>query len=161
MKKLLINPLSRLGFSMIELLIVISIIGVIATISTVGFNFQESPLVFKSNVSEVANFLSAVRSKSISQVKPDICAGYPLDGYQVAVTSGGRDYQSQVICGGVHVVAQKSLPSGFSFAAGSAITVKFDVATGTVSNPGSILVSGQGRTSTITIDKLGNISVRP
>lgn len=147
------------GFTLIEILLVFAVIGIITTITVTSFGTYSASQTFGTGVSEFANFMSITRSKSISQVKPSVCSSATLEGYMVALTSS-TDYVQDVICGGnIYQISKKKLPGQVTFLTGSASSITFDVSTGTVKNTGSIAIGGFGRTNTIKIDKIGNISI--
>ncbi len=141
-----------------ELLIVFAFIGIISMMSVVVFSSYNSSQVFGSGMSGFSSLLNIARSRAISQVKPSVCGTNPLDGYKVVITPSGQDYHLDVVCAGDHLITQKKLPGQVSF--GSGLTsVLFDVSTGTVSAPGTITISGYGKTKSIIINNTGNISL--
>lgn len=148
------------GFALTELLIVFAITAIIAGISITAFSAYNRSQVFGRAVTEVTELLSVARSRALSQVKPGSCAASPLDGYEVTFTVTGSEYKLRSVCGGTsYEAAKKLLPSQITFQAGSSPSILFDVSTGTVNNPGAITVSGFGKTSTISVNKIGKITV--
>lgn len=157
-KKFLRLKRLKKGFTLIELVLVFSVIGIITAIGISSFGSYNNSQQFETGLAEFSNFLSITRSKAISQVKPSVCTG-TLEGYRVAVTISGSNYEQDVLCGGsVFTLTRKKLPDQLTFMSGSIANISFDVSTGTVLSPGSIAITGFGKTKTVMVDKIGNIS---
>ncbi len=152
---------NKKGFTLLELIIIFAISAIILSISVSSFGNFNSSQIFNGAVSDVVSVLNSARSRSISQVKPPQCSS-SLDGYEVKFTTADREYEQSALCGGVAVATQqKKLPAQVSFVTGSAPSVPFNVSVGTVNSPRTIAVTGYGKTSTISINTVGIISVSP
>ena len=148
------------AFTLVELLIIFAISSTIAGIGLSSFSSYNRSQVFGSGLTDFSSYLNTAKSRAMSQVKPASCGSNPLDGYEVAVVVSGSQYTMSARCSGIVVeVGRKNLPSQVTFLSGSASSILFNVSTGIVTNPSAIVISGFGRTSTITIDKVGKISV--
>ncbi len=148
------------GFTIIELLIVFAVIGVITTISVGSYSTYNQSQVFNGSVADVFSLLSTAKSKAISQVKPASCSGSLLNGYKVGISPSGSDYQQDVVCGGIsRAIKRGKLPDNVSFDGSSKPSITFDVSTGSVTDPGSIIISGYGKSSSIVVSKTGNITL--
>ncbi|HUQ85418.1 MAG TPA: prepilin-type N-terminal cleavage/methylation domain-containing protein [Candidatus Limnocylindrales bacterium] len=146
------------GFTLVELLLVFAISGIIISAGVTSSSILNNSQVFNGSVSEVQNTLNVARSRAISQVKPANCGAGTLDGYEVKITVSGTDYEQSVVCGGVRtVIERRKLASSLTFATGSTSVVMFNVSTGTMTTPGIIMVTGLGKTSTLSIDRTGTI----
>lgn len=153
------------GFTLIELLIIFAISTIIIGIGVNAFNTYNNSQVFNTAVSDVSNALSIARSKAISQVKPNTgaCSTDVLGGYKVTFASADRDYSVYAVCGNPPVDQQvdtKKLPGQLTFQSGSVASILFDVSTGIVTSPGAVTITSSGKTRTITIDKIGNVSLQ-
>lgn len=146
------------GFSLIELLVVFSIIGVVMVSSIASFYSYNKNQSYVTAVADVKQMLNLARSKAMSQVKPVQCGTSSLDGYQFWYPTSGTYYRLSVRCGGTyHVLERKSLPSNVTFT--TSTTIFFKVSTGTIDAARNIVLTGDGKTSTIRVEKTGSISV--
>lgn len=144
------------GFTLIELLIIFAISSIVIGISVNSFNSYNNSQIYNQSLSDVQNFLVTARSRAISQLKPAGCGVTPLDGFEVSLTVPGQDYVQNAVCGATRIlIERKKLPSQISFVSGSASSILFDVGTGIVQIPGQIAIAGLGKSSTISIDKIG------
>lgn len=57
------------------------------------------------------------------------------------------------------IIVTKPLPPQVNFDTSSIHTIFFEISTGTVTNPGTILISGYGKTKTITVSAEGSMSI--
>ena len=157
------------GFTLVELLLTLSLSVTIAIISIGGFVQFNSLQNFNNAVSEVTTVLQKAKSHAISQVKPTsvaACASNQLDGYEVRLCglpgsscAGAGQYNMYVICGGSNLLETDVLPSGVTFASGSTTAFTFNLLNGSATS-GSIVLNGFGRTKTIQVSSIGIISVQ-
>jgi hypothetical protein len=148
------------GFTLVEILLSFGVIAVVAGISISTFSSYNKSQIFSQGVSDFKDLLGVSRSRAISQVKPPSCGATPLEGYEVRVTISGVGYSQYVKCGGVYyLMAQRRLPQQLAFSSGSVSSILFNVSTGTVTTPGSIIIAGLDKSNTVLIEKTGRISV--
>ncbi len=148
---------SQKGFTLIELLVVFAIIGILTGVGMASYASFANGQSVQAASADMVNTLSTAKSRAISQVKPPECAGRTLSGYEVVLTIPGPQYALQVVCGGnTYRMKAQDLPSGVTFATGSATRVFFNVSSGS-STPANLIITGYGKTKTITISTTGNI----
>lgn len=150
------------GFTLIELLLVIALIGILTIVSLIGFTNYQQTQVFQTNASDVIEMVNLAKSRALTQVKPLQCEnnGKVMQGYQIRVDPSGTEYQLEVICdASTYIMDTKNLPSGVTFTLSSQSTILFAVSTGVVNNPGTIYITGFGKTKSIDVRQTGIISV--
>lgn len=160
------------GFTLVEILVVIAVIGILSVAGVAGFVSFSRVQSINAAAGELVTALNLAKSQSYSQVKPTGCTG-TLEGYEVnicgplssCVNQGANNssdsyYEINARCinpaqnlnrdGGI-------LPSGYTFTRPYA-TFFFPVLKGGVSSAGSVTISGNGLTKTITVDSSANIT---
>jgi prepilin-type N-terminal cleavage/methylation domain-containing protein len=147
------------GFTLIEMLVVIGIISTLTSLGIASYSSYNALQTVESNATTVATQLGSAKSQAISQVIPSSCGANPLTGYQVNITVNSQQYTVAAVCGTQQVVSTNKLPPELTFTAGSTATVFFSVSTGAVANTATINITGYGKTKTITVSNIGNISV--
>ena len=153
---------SNKGFTLIELLLVIALIGILTIASLVGFNNYQQTQIFQTNASAVVEMVNLAKSRALTQVKPTQCqsAGKVLRGYQIHIMPSGTQYRLEAVCdASTYVLDTKDLPSSLAFTPTSQRRILFVVSTGIVNNPGSVSITGFGRTKKIDVGQTGIISV--
>ena len=151
------------GFTLIEMLVVVGIISTLTSLGIASYSSYNASQTVGSNATNVATQLGSARSQAISQVVPASCGANVLTGYQVNITVNSQQYTVSAVCGTPptqQVVSTNKLPPNLTFGAGSTATVFFSVASGSVASIATIYVNGYGKTKTITVSKIGNISVQ-
>lgn len=149
------------GFTLIEMLVVFAIFGVVTVGGVSSFFSYSQNQEFRTTVSDISHTLNFLRSRAMSQVKPSQCGAESLDGYQFLIINSGTAYRSSVRCGGTyHVLETKSLPANVIFDPASTTITFFNVSTGIVDSVKTIRLTSNGKTSTITIETTGVISVQ-
>jgi len=149
------------GFTLIELMVVISITAILGVLGIAGFVNYNQTQVLQFSANEVVNMLNLAKSRAQSQVKlGDSCGTHTfLEGYRVDIISNDNDsYVLNSLCSGVlSPLETKTLPSSLSFDADNSFF--FPIQTGGVEAPGQIVIDSDGRTKTITVNSLGGVSV--
>lgn len=146
------------GFTLIELLIVFAFIGVLTALGLASYASYNSTQAVHSSAADVATMLNTAKSRALAQVIPSSCAA-SVTGYEVDVTVGGNQYKLYAVCTVKKLITTSTLPPHVTFAAGSDPTVFFAISTGGVAATNNVIVTGYGKTKTITINPEGNVSV--
>lgn len=149
------------GFTLIELMVVLSITAVLGTFGIAGFVNYNKSQVLQTSANEVVTMLSLARSRAQSQIKPSGCIG-DLSGYSVKI-SIPKTHTLYVRCSigpEIKIDQQdKLLPANLTFNSGNSFF--FPIKTGGVQAPGQIIISDSGgKTKTITVNSLGGVSVQ-
>jgi len=156
------------GFTLIELMVVLSIAAILGTLGIAGFVTYNQIQVLQSSANDLVATLNLARSRAQSQVKPSLCEP-TLQGYKVDISISDKNYTLSTICPDQTVrqntVYTKSLPTGVSFEDDPAIatqstTFTFPVLVGGVKEAGKITLSAYQRSKVITINALGGVSVQ-
>lgn len=169
--KLEIPCLSGAGFTLIELLVVVSLMGVMIFVTLVSYTNYTTRQTLKTGADELRETLNLAKSRALSQVKPEVCDDTDaLEGYRVQICNvhgtsceSASDYELQVVCGGrPYLVEPKRLPQNVSFDERTERTsFFFPVLSQGVEAPGVVVLSGFGKSLTITVDTLGNVTFSP
>lgn len=158
--------LRQKGFTLIELMVVLSVTAVLGTLGIAGFTTYNQVQILQASSSDVASILNLAKSRAQSQVKPSsLCSSSAtLEGYKVEVLTP-QSYTLYVRCNELGSSVDKKvneeariLPSGLSFT--SNVSFFFPVQTGGVQTAGQIIISGYGRSKTVTVNSLGGVSIQ-
>lgn len=146
--------LSRAGFSLIELMIVIVLIGVVMTIAAPTWQKVRANTDLKSAAREIMNDLSNTKQRAITE---------NLDVYRMTFNIGGNSYTLSRTDGVTAGTWTKSMASfGTSIVLNnvdfSGTVVSFR-ARGTVTNGSLVLRNGWGSSATITVNITGRTYV--
>ena len=172
------SPFSTMGFTIIEILVVFTLIAVLSGIGFAAFvNYSRSQQVNQA-ANDIKLLIGQARSNALSAVKTNTddagdsvdCGtdteGNPiaLEGYtitkigQTSITLGQQCQGQNEI-----VIDTFDLPSNVTFTiASTCTTVFFNSLTSQASGspiPCNLVVNGYGLTKTITIDAIGNVSI--
>ena len=165
-KKTVLLNLRHGGFTLIELIVVFSVIAIISTIGVAAFVGYSRTQTLNQAAIDLSTTLSTAKSRASSQIKPPAqCTSLmTLNGYSVTINIPAKTYSLNVVCSGTtFVLTTTTLPTGISFnlASGTPPTtttnVFFAILTSAVSGTGNIVLSGYSQTKTITVDSLGVI----
>lgn len=158
---------NRSGFTLLELIVVFSVIAIISTVGLASFVSYSKSQALGQAQNDLINTLSLAKSDAFSQVKPTQCANYTLENYSVTInTSTWRTYYLKVTCSGnTFTLATTTIPSSsgvtINTQAGipptTTTSVSFSVLTGGVNGVGDIVLSGNNQFKTITITSVGGI----
>lgn len=160
------------GFTLVELVVVIAILGVLAAMSIAAFNGYNKSQQLTGAVQDIKSILILARSNAQSQVKPSsyCSANQQLNGYQVNICNGGgnpackssADYEMNVECNGTYsTITTGNFPAnGGVVVLGTSTSKSFLFApfTGTVTGNGRIDINAPGQsTQSITVQMNGVI----
>lgn len=168
---------SQNGFTMLELIVVFTVIAILSTIGIASFVNYSRAQSLQTGAQDLFTTLNLAKSRTLSQVKPDLCSTTEtLDGYKVTIDYSGNsnEYKLYVICSTLpHEIKSSILPTNISFdGSGTPIaSVLFRVITGGVdlkdasdapiAGIGTIKINGySSQSKTIQIDTGGNVSVQ-
>ena len=149
------------GFTLIELIIVFTVISILSTIGIASFVDYSRSQSLQSAASDLASTLNSAKSRATSQVKPSQCLG-ALNGYQVDILSD-RTYSLSAYCPEARLIQTITLPDNgnikFDLGLGQTTTtsVFFPIIKGGIQGAGDMALTAYGQTKTVTIDNVGNI----
>lgn len=151
------------GFTLIELMVVLSITAVLGTLGIAGFTVYNQIQILQTATSDVMSVLNLAKSRAQSQVKPSaLCSSSEtLDGYAVEILALSKKYPLYLVCSGSYkpvVEEAKTLPKGVSFDANKSLF--YPIQRGGAQDADEIVISGYGRSKTVTVNSLGGVSVR-
>lgn len=149
-----------LGFTLVELLIVISIIGILSAVGLASYvNFSRNQLVAQA-ARKIAQDLRLAQSLASNNQKPESCPSILLS-YTFFIDQGQKKYFIYANCGGDQIEVKKdSIPGVLVLEGVTAVQFKV-LRQGVVTTPSgsnSIFVAGFGRRKKIKIDA-GAISI--
>lgn len=154
------------GFTMIELLLVISVVGILSSLGAGLYRDYGDTKRVSTAAEDVANLLTVAKTRAISQVKPAACGASELDGYRVVTCPGGcsggtYSYQLEAYCGGAGSQFGQiyKLPANVVFGSTSQQTVLFRTITGAAQSTSDIVISSGSKSMTISTSKAGLITL--
>ena len=148
------------GFTLIEILVVFAIMGVLSAVGFASYATFNGAQSVQTGASDVSNLLNTAKIRAISQIIPTQCSGKTLTGYQVQVTIASGQYLLNAVCSGsTYLIQTRTLPVNVTFATGSTTAVTFAVASGTPSTLSSMIISGNGKTKTVSVTSTGTIMI--
>jgi len=148
------------GFTLIEILVVFSLIGILTALGFASYSAFNGEQALSSSASDVATMLSSAKSHALTQVVPNSCGTNSITGYQVSISTTTQQYILSVVCGSSYALTTNKLQSQVTFGGSSTTSVFFNMSTGTVTAPATIIVNGYGKTKTIRVSSTGIISVQ-
>lgn len=121
--------LTKSGFSLIELLVVMLIMGVLLTIGLTSYNNYAKSQMVRNAALELKNDLRFAQNQALSGVKYESCGSNPMVGWYVRLVVGASNYTINVRCSGTTGIIKKTvkLPDGVtvkSISAGQDIMFK-------------------------------------
>ncbi len=158
------------GFTLIELMVVLSIIAVLGTLGIAGFTAYNKVQILQTSANDLAATLNLARSRALSQVKIGTnCSNQnnSLDSYEVQTTSVTNSYSLVIHCSNglssfFDVIYSKSLPANISFdVSTSPISYLFPVLKGGVTASGQIVIKDNNNNhKNIIVNSLGGVSIQ-
>ncbi len=150
------------GFTLIELMVVLSVTAVLGTLGVAGFTTYNQIQILQSATSDVVTILNLAKSRAQSQVKlTALCSSSEtLNGYKVDILAP-KNYTLYLRCSGIDRQVNegtKVLPSDIIFGANTSFF--FPIQTGGVQTAGQIVISGYGRSKTVMVNSLGGVSIQ-
>lgn len=154
------------GFTLIELIVVFSVIAVLSTIGVASFVSYSRAQTLQQATNDFITVLNTAKARASAQVKPSptCISTSALQGYSVTVNIVARTYSLNVICSGTTTaISTSTLPTNVSFNSAAGIppttttNVRFSVLTGGVTGTGNVVLSSYGATKTVTINSVGGI----
>lgn len=160
------QQLSKNGFTLLELIIVFSVIAILSTLGIASFVGYSRSQSLQSAASELASTLNLAKARASSQVKPTECEG-TLNGYKVMIDDPYQTpsvkYSLYVVCGESQLVKTTTLPDNGKIIFDSDNTttslIFFPVITGIVQGAGNVVLTGYSQTRCLSISPAGVIKV--
>lgn len=164
-KAVLLN-LRNKGFTLIELIVVFSVIAIISTIGVAAFvGYSRTQTLNQASI-DLSTYLSTAKSRASSQIKPaaQCTSSTALDGYSVSINIVASSYSLNVVCSGsTFALTTVKLPTGVTFNSATdtppttTANVFFAILNSSVTGTGNIVLSGFSQTKIITVNSLGVI----
>lgn len=148
--------MKKCGFTLIEILVTISIIGILSSIGLASYiNFNRQQLVIQS-ARKILDDMRLAQSLASNNQKPDGCG--TLSGYSFSVSGTGYTIKADCSSGGV-VVKTGSIPANLTVTGFS--KVEFKVLRQPVKTTGgnSLTVTGFGVSKIISVGVGGEMSL--
>lgn len=157
--------LDQSGFTIIELIVVFSIIAILSVIGVASFVNYSRIQALESAASNLVSALGVAKSRAISQVKPTATIpqcdnNTTLNGYEVVLNTSANSYVLNVVCSNFHypVFPTVFLPKNITFSPSpTSTTFFFPIISSGVQGSGTISLSGYGNLETITVNSIGAI----
>lgn len=104
----IINHQSSFGFTLIEIIVVFSIMTILSTAGIAAFVSYSRSEAVNAVAQDIVSMLNTAKSRASSQVKPtasppcgEAGQGRTLDGYGVVISVSSRNYKLVAVCGGL------------------------------------------------------------
>jgi prepilin-type N-terminal cleavage/methylation domain-containing protein len=141
------------GFTLLELIIVFSVIAMVSTVGIAAFVNYSRTQALQTSYLDLLNTLNVAKSYSISQIKPSSCGINLLQGYRVAIDTFNNKYSLYTECQGYEQLIKSSfLSKDKSIAFNSTLTTNSSILFPILSND----ISNCANSCTITINGYGN-----
>lgn len=135
------------GFTLLELIIVFSVIAIISTVGIAAFVNYSKQQTLQASYLDILSVLNAAKSYSISQTKPQACGVNPLEGYKVSFDLFNDKYSLSAQCEGYEETLKTGvMPENIAF--NDTLTTNSTILFPVLSNG----VSDCSSTCTITIE---------
>ena len=167
----MIRIVSSAGFTLLELVVVFSVISILSTIGIASFVSYSNSQVLQGSVSDLISKIHLAQANAASQVKPsayclpsDVLNGYGININTSPNGQGNYTYSMYVECNATAYTmgSSSSLPKGVQFESYPIVTttnnIFFPVLTGGVAGSGMISLTGYNLSKCIIIDSSGVIS---
>lgn len=165
------------GFTIIELLVVFSVIAIISTIGVASFVTYSRAQALQQAANDVASTLNLAKNSASSQLKTfnvngqtiQCPTGSVLEGYGVSINISSNNYHLYLACSGNNNFAApiNNLPNKVNFASASdpkdptkTTNVFFRVLTGGVTGTGNIALVSYGNYKTVVVSSSGAIQMQ-
>lgn len=150
---------SQKGFTIVEMIVVFTVIAVLSTISIAAFVSYNRSQVLQIGADEVSQALVLARSRSVSQTKPDQCSSQVLDGYKVILNISDSSYRVIAVCSDTfeYQIGNTSyLPKNVTFSQQTTSTsFFFPIIVSGVQGQGTIYLTAYGKNKTISVTSTG------
>ena len=159
---------NSVGFTIIELLVVISILAVLSAVSIASFSSYNNSQKLSTNALAVKNMMQFAKSQALSQV--NTCTpGQTLVGYKFLACCQGAScpmclssntYEVDIVCsGGSSFIKGDKLPSDITFDTTNSTSYSFlfNTLSGTVTGSGNLLLKQGSSQKTISVSSTGVI----
>ncbi|HSW96776.1 MAG TPA: prepilin-type N-terminal cleavage/methylation domain-containing protein [Candidatus Saccharimonadales bacterium] len=162
------NSPNQKGFTVVELLIVISIMAVLSVVSIASFSTFNNSQQLNTAALNVKNMMQYAKSQALSQINT-CTAGQTLVGYKLlACCQGGscpvclsnNSYEVDVVCsGGSTFVKGENFPNGVTFDTSNSTSYSFlfNTLSGTVTGTGNLILKQSNVTKKISVSSTGVI----
>lgn len=168
--------LNQRGFTLIEIIVVFSIIAILSVIGVAAFVNYSRLQTVETSASELANYLTVAKSRAISQVKPtsqvpQCDASAILNGYKVIIC---QTSSSDVLCNAANTyilavrcsdadyrIQTRTLPKNVAYnPSPTSTSFLFPVISSGVIGSGTVSLSAYGVTKRIIVNNVGGIEVQ-
>ena len=163
-----IQQFNNRGFTIIELIVVFSVIAILSTIGVASFVDYSRAQALQQATNDFVNVLNIAKSRAYSQNKSFnqngvtyTCLG-TLGGYFVKILLASNQYQLGILCSGSDILGPPiTFPQNVVYTGSGGLVnsrVFFNVLTGGVSG-GAVIIKSYSSFKTVTVDSVGIITV--
>jgi len=145
----------RAGFSIVEILVVIAIMGIILTIAVMSFSAARSKKQLEITVDSISAKLEEAKANAVSG-KGGLSYGMNFTSTSYTLFSGDTFNPNSV------TNSSSTVPVGITVTrniSGGGSDIVFSRMTGTPQTTGNIVITGTSGVATVTVGTLGDISV--